>query len=266
MAYTHQQVGQTGTLEFRLFFKKGDDLVSPFHDIPFWVDKEKGIANMVVEIPRGQQAKLEISRDQPFNPIKQDVKNGKLRVVALKYPFNYGAFPQTWENPTSKHPDTDAFGDNDPLDVCNISSLEYQVGEVAQVKVLGTYAMIDEGETDWKIIVVDVRDPLAAQLNDLADIEKVLPGTLKTTFEFLRDYKIPDGKPANTFAYNNEPKDRAFALHICEETHADWVSLITKKIANGEGKVNIAVANSQLDKTFSPYVVDQSAARELAKL
>lgn len=49
-------------------------MVSPFHDIPFWVDKEKGIANMVVEIPRGQQAKLEISRDQPFNPIKQDVK------------------------------------------------------------------------------------------------------------------------------------------------------------------------------------------------
>lgn len=49
-------------------------MVSPFHDIPFWVDKEKGVANMVVEIPRGQQAKLEISRDEPFNPIKQDVK------------------------------------------------------------------------------------------------------------------------------------------------------------------------------------------------
>lgn len=54
--------------------EKGDEIVSPFHDIPFWVDKEKGTANMVVEIPRGQQAKLEISRDQPFNPIKQDVK------------------------------------------------------------------------------------------------------------------------------------------------------------------------------------------------
>ena len=60
------------SLETRV--EKGDEIVSPFHDIPFWVDKEKGIANMVVEIPRGQQAKLEISRDQPFNPIKQDVK------------------------------------------------------------------------------------------------------------------------------------------------------------------------------------------------
>lgn len=59
---------------FVCLVEKGDDLVSPFHDIPFWVDKEKGIANMVVEIPKGQQAKLEISRDQAFNPIKQDVK------------------------------------------------------------------------------------------------------------------------------------------------------------------------------------------------
>lgn len=125
--------------------------------------------------------------------------------------------------------------------------------------------MIDEGETDWKILVVDVRDPLAAQLNDLADIEKVLPGTLQITFEFLRDYKIPDGKPANKFAYNDQPKDKAFAMIVAEETHQYWVDLITKKIANGEGKVNIAVANTTLAKT-SPYTVDQTAARELAKL
>ena len=26
-------------------------------------------------------------------------------------------------------------------------------------------AMIDEGETDWKLIAIDVRDPLASQLN-----------------------------------------------------------------------------------------------------
>ena len=158
-----------------------------------------------------------------------------------------------------------SLGDNDPLDVCNLtSSIDYQVGEVAQVKILGTYAMIDEGETDWKILVVDVRDPLAAQLNDLADIEKVLPGVLETTFTFLRDYKIPDGKPANTFAYNNEPKDRAFALQIAAETHTEWEHLITKQIANGEGKVNIAVANTAAPS--SPYTVDQTTARDLAKL
>jgi inorganic pyrophosphatase len=119
-----------------------------------------------------------------------------LRYVAEKYPFNYGAFPQTWENPTIKHPDTDAFGsflphrswrsdlvflvrfvfskrcsalvcvgDNDPLDVCEVSSIQHHTGEVVLVKVLGTYAMIDEGETDWKILVIDVNDPLAEHIN-----------------------------------------------------------------------------------------------------
>ena len=38
-------------------------------------------------------------------------------------------------------------------------------GEVKQVKILGTVAMIDEGETDWKIFCIDVNDPLAKDMN-----------------------------------------------------------------------------------------------------
>ena len=48
--------------------------ISPFHDIPLWADKANALAHMVVEIPRGQNAKLEICKDEPLNPIKQDVK------------------------------------------------------------------------------------------------------------------------------------------------------------------------------------------------
>ena len=40
-----------------------------------------------------------------------------------------------------------------------------QQGEVKQVKVLGCLALIDEGETDWKIFAIDVTDPLAAKMN-----------------------------------------------------------------------------------------------------
>jgi hypothetical protein len=37
--------------------------------------------------------------------------------------FNYGCFPQTWEDPTFIHPDADGCrGDNDPLDVCEIGA------------------------------------------------------------------------------------------------------------------------------------------------
>jgi inorganic pyrophosphatase len=56
-------------------------------------------------------------------------------------------------------------GDNDPVDACDISSIQHHTGDVIVAKVLGTYAMIDEGETDWKILVIDVNDPLAEHIN-----------------------------------------------------------------------------------------------------
>lgn len=39
------------------------------------------------------------------------------------------------------------------------------IGQVIQVKVLGILALIDEGETDWKVIAINVEDPDASSLN-----------------------------------------------------------------------------------------------------
>lgn len=54
---------------------------------------------MVVEIPRWSNAKLEIATGEELNPIKQDVKKGKVRFVRNCFPYkgyiwNYGALPQ----------------------------------------------------------------------------------------------------------------------------------------------------------------------------
>lgn len=38
-------------------------------------------------------------------------------------------------------------------------------GEVVQVKVLGVLALLDEGETDWKIIAIGVDDPEAQKIH-----------------------------------------------------------------------------------------------------
>jgi len=181
---------------------------------------------MVSEIPRGTNAKMEISRVDKLNPIKQDVKNGKLRFIHDKYPFNYGAIPQTWEDPGSVDKNTNAKGDNDPLDACEIGTVTAVRGAVRHVKVLGTWAMIDDGETDWKILVIDVNDPKAKDVNTLEDVEKHFPNTIKETFTFLRDYKIPAGSGPNKFAFDGELKDKAFALHVIEETHEQWKKLI----------------------------------------
>ena len=36
----------------------------------------------------------------------------------------------------------------------------------------GVYAMIDDGELDWKVICIRADDPLAAKLNDVEDVER----------------------------------------------------------------------------------------------
>ena len=89
-----------------MFIEQNGQVVSPFHDIPLFADQNNGILNMVVEVPRWTNAKMEISKEEPFNPIKQDVKKGRLRYVRNCFPhhgyiWNYGAFPQVR---TSRYP------------------------------------------------------------------------------------------------------------------------------------------------------------------
>ncbi|RMX79328.1 hypothetical protein D0867_16491, partial [Hortaea werneckii] len=232
-------VGAAHTLEYRVFIEKDGVPVSPFHDIPLYANEQQTILNMVVEIPRWTNAKQEISKEDTLNPIKQDTKKGKLRFVRNCFPhkgylWNYGAFPQTWEDPNATHPETKAKGDNDPLDVCEIGELVAKPGEVKQVKVLGTMALLDEGETDWKIIVIDVNDPLAPKLNDIEDVERHLPGLLRATNEWFRIYKIPDGKPENQFAFSGECKNRKYAMDVVRECAEAWEKLITGKTPKGE--------------------------------
>jgi len=251
MTYYNKFVSAVGTKEYRAFFMKDGLPVSPFHDIPLWVDKDKHIANFVCEIPRGERAKLEISRADPLNPIKQDIKKDKLRFVHDRYPFNYGAFPQMWENPLVTDPDTKAKGDLDPLDVCEIGSKTHKTGDVIQVKVLGTWAMIDNEETDWKVLVIDVTDPEAGKYNSAADVPKAI---VDSAFTFLRDYKIPDGLPPNRFAFNNELKERDLALQKMEEMHLEWRRLVTGQVPPKTDAYEYAIFNTTLDPSCPGFI------------
>ncbi|KAI0443319.1 inorganic pyrophosphatase [Xylaria telfairii] len=248
--YSIRKVAAPNTLEHRVYLEKDGVPISPFHDIPLYANQEQTILNMVVEIPRWTNAKLEISKDELLNPIKQDVKKGKLRFVRNCFPhkgylWNYGAFPQTWEDPNSIHPETKAKGDNDPLDVCEIGELVGYPGQIKQVKVLGVMALLDEEETDWKVIVVDVKDPLASKLNDVEDVERHLPGLLRATNEWFRIYKIPDGKPENQFAFTGECKNKAYAMDVIHECAEAWEKLITGKTQSGGiSTTNLTVAHS----------------------
>ena len=77
-AYTTEERGSRNSLEYRMFFKDAEGKpVSAMHDIPMLASE--GVYNMVVEVPRWSNAKMEIDLKSPLNPIKQDVKKGKLR-------------------------------------------------------------------------------------------------------------------------------------------------------------------------------------------
>lgn len=98
--------------------------------------------------------------------------------------------------------------------------------------------MIDEGETDWKVIAINVEDPEANDFNsedawyftpaimvgsviqpiyfsvslfspsDIGDVQRLKPGYLEATVDWFRRYKVPDGKPENQFAFDGEFKDK----------------------------------------------------------
>ncbi|EDW02250.1 GH21893 [Drosophila grimshawi] len=253
--------GAKNSSNYSLYFKNNcGNVISPMHDIPLFANKEKTVYNMVVEVPRWTNAKMEISLKTPMNPIKQDIKKGKLRYVANCFPhkgyiWNYGAMPQTWENPSHIEPSTGCKGDNDPIDVIEIGYRVAKRGDVMQVKVLGTIALIDEGETDWKIIAIDVNDPLASKVNDVSDVDQYFPGLLRATVEWFKIYKIPDGKPENQFAFNGDAKSAEFATSIIAETHKFWQSLI-----NQTNVATPAIACQNLTNANSEYVVGKDVA------
>lgn len=80
-----------------------------------------------------------------------------------------------------------------------------------KVKIVGVMALIDEGETDWKLVAIDVTDDKADQINRVDDVEVHFPGLLKATHEWFRNYKIPAGKPPNRFGFDGKFKDADFA-------------------------------------------------------
>ncbi|KAM6147980.1 inorganic pyrophosphatase 2, mitochondrial [Erethizon dorsatum] len=276
-----EERGRPGSQDFRVFFKNAaGHYISPFHDIPLKVNAEKengiptkkarsdddeNLLHMVVEVPRWTNAKMEIATEEPLNPIKQDMKHDKPRYVANVFPhkgyiWNYGALPQTWEDPHHRDKNTGCCGDNDPIDVCEIGSKVLSRGEVVPVKILGVLALIDQGETDWKLIAINGNDPEADKFHDIDDVKKFKPGYLEATVHWLRFYKVPEGKPENNFAFNGEFKDKAFALDIIKSAHECWKALLMKKCDAGA----INCTNSQV--CDSPFCCTQEEARSLVEL
>lgn len=123
---------------------------------------------VVVEIQKGSKNKYEL--DKATGMIKLD----RVMFTGQDYPFDYGFVPQThWH-------------DGDPLDVVLITTYPLVPGLLLEARPVGVMDMIDNGESDAKIIAVPVEDPRFKNIQDLADVN---PHTVEEIKHFFETYK-----------------------------------------------------------------------------
>lgn len=143
-----------------------------WHDIPLG-DNAPESFNAIIEIPKGSPNKYEV--DKKTGLIKLDRAN----YSSAPYPFDYGFAPQTlWE-------------DNDPLDVIVLTTFPLAPGILVEVRPVAVMEMIDDGDSDFKIIAVPVDDRRWDDVKDLKDLNQ---HNLKEYKHFFETYKALKGK------------------------------------------------------------------------
>ncbi|CCW61470.1 unnamed protein product [Phytomonas sp. EM1] len=234
--------GNFGTKEWRLFFKclNNSRTVSAWHDIPrqpaYCSNRDRDhksdhIFTYVNEIPRGSRAKMELIKEEAYNPIAQDTFN-KAPGCPLRFfsygniPFNYGFIPQTWENPDVLDKETKCFGDGDPIDVVQLGPTPEAIGNFMPVRVLGVLGLIDQNQTDWKIIV----EPIAIGGETYGSLERVPMEVQRQIVDWFRNYKTTEGKPPNEFVFNAEIRGVETALQILLNGGNEYEQLFSKRI------------------------------------
>eukprot|EP00299_Pterocystis_sp_00344_P013804 c6802_g1_i1.p1 GENE.c6802_g1_i1~~c6802_g1_i1.p1 ORF type:complete len:261 (+),score=63.84 c6802_g1_i1:47-829(+) len=220
--------GLPATTSYRLFLANQNKAkISPWHHLEpgepaFETLTQHSSFSFVCEISQGTDAKMEIDTKEMFNPIKQDTfKDGSLRGYPNQIFFNYGALPQTWENPELIDPVVGCVGDNDPLDVIELCGQPIAMGAVVPVRLLGALCLIDQGEVDWKILAVQTHHPSFDAIDDIDGVHRVYPKLVPSIREWLRSYK----KIPNRFGYDEKALPKAHAWQVIQEAHAQYIRL-----------------------------------------
>lgn len=124
--------------------------------------------NVIVEINKGSKNKYELDKETGL------IMLDRVMYTSQDYPFDYGFVPQTkWH-------------DGDPLDVVLLTTHPLVPGLLLTARPIAVMDMIDDGESDAKVIAVPVKDPRFKDVKDLADIN---PHTIEEIKHFFETYK-----------------------------------------------------------------------------
>jgi len=177
-------------------------MANPWHDISPGKNAPD-IVNAIIEIPKGSQGKFEIDKENGL------IKLDRVLFSAVHYPANYGFIPQTY------------CGDHDPLDILVFTSVELPHLCLLEAKVIGVMRMVDQGETDDKIIAVAKND---IGFNYINDISELPPHTTLEMKRFFEDYKLLEQKKIEVKEFYSKGK----AMEIIEEAIQLYKETFTK--------------------------------------
>ncbi len=158
----------------------------------------------LIEIPAGSKTKFEL--DKATGLLKVD----RVLYGSVHYPWNYGFIPRTF------------CGDGDPLDVLVLGQAEVPPLSIMRAIPIGVMRMVDQGDTDDKIIAVHADDPSYMHFKDISELA---PHILNEITNFFETYKTLEKKKVEV----NGMFGRTEALRIVEEAIA-WYKKDEKKL------------------------------------
>lgn len=154
------------------------------------------------------------------------------------FQWNYGFFPRTWGDWTrleTHHggiPPTRPY----PLEVIDISTRTPTLGTIYPVKPLAAFSVVvrngSEIQLCWKIIAIDARDPLSERIQDLSDVDNLLPGTLNDLKLWISScqHRASSSEAATLLSlFQRQPASSRETLSIIMQAHASWKLFVAEK-------------------------------------
>lgn len=129
--------------------------------------------NVTIEIPKKSNVKYEYDRKT------KQISVDRILYGTEVYPHNYGFIKEALD------------WDGDELDALVIADQSFMPGVNVPVRIIGAMEMIDDGETDTKLISVIDCDPRYKHINNLSDLGE---HTTKEIQNFFETYKLLQNK------------------------------------------------------------------------
>jgi len=104
-------------------------------------------------------------------------------------------------------------------------------GAVVRCRPLGAVCLIDEGQADWKILVVNVDvESALSHARSVADVERMAPGRIDEALKWLDDFKQHSTVDSKL---HFEIHDARCAVNIIERDHVSYRGLVKEMEATG---------------------------------